>query len=96
MEKSRKKGRIVKIAARVVFGTLAAAVVAALGLSAVSTAINTAFVERPNGTDRRRNARKARKTYRFSKEWRFHEAVTYLDALRRQLLPAGADAGGQG
>ena len=95
MEKSRKKGRIVKIAARVVFGTLAAAV-AALGMSAVSTAINTAFVERPNGTDRRRNARKARKTYRFSKEWRFHEAVTYLDALRLQLLLAGADAGGQG
>ncbi len=23
-------------------------------------------------------ARKARKTYRFSKDWRFHEAVTYL------------------
>ena len=65
--------------------------VAALGMSAVSTA----FVERPNGTDRRRNARKARKTYRFSKEWRFHEAVTYLDALRLQLLLAGADAGGQ-
>ena len=37
-----------------------------------------AFVERENGTDRHRNARKARKTYRFSKDWRFHEAVTYL------------------
>jgi hypothetical protein len=53
-------------------------VLAALGLSRVSRAINTAFVERENATDRHRNARKARKTYRFSKDWRFHEAVTYL------------------
>jgi hypothetical protein len=55
-----------------------AAVVAALGMSRVSASINTAFVERQNGTDRHRNARKARKTYRFSKHWQFHEAVTYL------------------
>ena len=47
-------------------------------MSKVSRAINTAFVERQNGTDRHRNARKARKTYRFSKDWRYHEAVTYL------------------
>jgi IS1 family transposase len=77
VEKTRAKGRVVEIATRVVFGTMAA-VVAALGLSRVSRAINTAFVERQNGTDRHRNARKARKTYRFSKDWRFHEAVTYL------------------
>jgi hypothetical protein len=77
VEKTRAKGRVVKIATRVVFGTMAA-VAAALGMSRVSTAINTSFVERQNGTDRHRNARKARKTYRFSKDWRFHEAVTYL------------------
>jgi IS1 family transposase len=77
VEKTREKGRVVAIATRVVFGTMAA-VVAALGMSRVSRAINTAFVERQNGTDRHRNARKARKTYRFSKDWRFHEAVTYL------------------
>jgi hypothetical protein len=77
VEKTRAKGRVVKIATRVIFGTLAA-VAAALGMSGVSTAINTAFVERQNATDRHRNARKARKTYRFSKDWRFHEAVTYL------------------
>ena len=58
-------------------GTIAA-VLLALGMSKVSRAINTAFVERENGTDRHRNARKARKTYRFSKDWRYHEAVTYL------------------
>jgi hypothetical protein len=77
VEKTREKRRVVKIATRVVFGALAA-VVAAPGMSGVSTATNTAFVKRQNGTDRHRNARKARKTYRRSKDWRFHEAVTYL------------------
>lgn len=77
VEKTREKGRVVSIATRVVFGTMAA-VDAALGMSRVSRAINTSFVERQNGTDRHRNARKARKTYRFSKDWRHHQAVTYL------------------
>jgi IS1 family transposase len=75
--KRREKGRVVEIGARVVFGTIAA-VQAALGMSKVSRAINTAFMERENATDRHRDARKARKTYRFSKDWRFHEAVTCL------------------
>ncbi len=74
VEKTREKGRVVSIATRVVFGTMAA-VIAALGMSKVSRAINTSFVERQNGTDRQRNARK---TYRFSKDWRHQEAVTYL------------------
>ena len=77
VDKEREKGRVVSIATRVVFGTMAA-VIAALAASKVSRAINTSFVERQNGTDRHRNARKARKTYRFSKSWRHHEAVTYL------------------
>jgi IS1 family transposase len=77
VEKTREKGRVVKIVTRVVFGTMVA-VTAALGMSRVSKAINTSFVERENGTDRHRNARKNRKTYRFSKDWRHHEAVTYL------------------
>jgi hypothetical protein len=68
---------VVTVVTRVVFGTMAA-VVAALRMSLVSKAINTAFVERENGTDRHRNARKVRKTYRFSKDWRYHETVTYL------------------
>ena len=75
--KRREKGRVVEVGTRVVFGAVAA-VLLALGLSKVSRAINTAFVEREHGTDRHRNARKARKTYRFSKDWRHHEAVTYL------------------
>ena len=77
VEKTRERGRVVSIATRVVFGTMAA-VIAALGMSKASRSINTSFVERQNGTDRHRNARKARKTYRFSKDWRYHEAVTYL------------------
>jgi IS1 family transposase len=77
VHKTRKKGRVVKIDFRVVFGTVAT-VVAALALSAVSTAINTAFVERQNGTDRNRNARKVRKSYCFSKDWQVHQAVTYF------------------
>jgi IS1 family transposase len=77
VEKTREKGRVVSIATRVVFGTMAA-VIAALGMSKVSRAINTSFVERQDGTDRHRNARKARETYRFSKDWRYHESVTYL------------------
>ncbi len=77
VERTREKGRVVSIATRVVFGTMAA-VIAALGMSQVSRSINTSFVERQNGTDRHRNARKARKTYRFSKDWRNHESAIYL------------------
>ena len=40
--------------------------------------INTSFVERQNGTDRHRNARKVRKTYRFSKDPDVHDATTYF------------------
>jgi len=40
--------------------------------------INTSFIERQNATDRHHNARKSRKTYRFSKDWRYHEAATYF------------------
>jgi IS1 family transposase len=77
VHKTRKKGRVVKIDFRVVFGTVAA-VMAALQVSAVSSKINTAFVERQNGTDRNRNGRKVRKTYCFSKDWDIHDAVTYF------------------
>ncbi len=77
VEKVRKKGRVVEILTRVVFGTMAA-VAAALAGSRVSRSINTSFLERQNATDRHHNARKSRKTYRFSKDWRFHEAATYF------------------
>ena len=75
--KTRRKGRVVKVEFRAVFGS-AVSVRAALMTSPVSRAVNTAFIERQNGADRHRNARKARKTYRFSKDWWFHEAATYF------------------
>ncbi len=65
--KTRQKAWVVRVDFRVVFGS-AVSVRAALMASPVSRAINTAFVERRNGTDRHRNARKARKSYRFSKD----------------------------
>jgi hypothetical protein len=77
VEEVRKKGRVVEILTRVVFGTMAA-VAAALAGSRVSRTMNTSFIERQNATDRHHNARKSRKTYRFSKDWRFHEAATYF------------------
>jgi hypothetical protein len=77
VHKTRENNRVVKVEARVVYGSKAA-VQAALGRSAVSDTVNTVFVERHNGTDRNRNARKARKTYCFSKDWEVHEAVTYF------------------
>ena len=51
---------------------------AAIEASAVSNTINTAFIERHNGTDRNRNARKVRKSYCFSKDWDMHNAMTYF------------------
>ncbi len=77
VEKRREKGRVVEVLTRVVFGTMAA-VLAALGQSSVSRWINVSFLERQNATDRHRNARKGRKTYRFSKDWDVHEAMTHF------------------
>ena len=77
VEKRREKGRVVEILTRVVFGTMTA-VTAALARSKASRGINTSFVERQNATDRHRNARKVRKTYTFSKDWRVHEAMTFF------------------
>ena len=77
VHKERKNGRVVKVTTRTVFGTMAA-VMTALAVSLVSTVVNTAFVERHNGSDRNRNRRKVRKTYCFSKDWQVHEAMTYF------------------
>jgi IS1 family transposase len=77
VEKRKEKGRVVEILCHVVFGTMAA-ILAALGQSSVSRWINTSFLERQNATDRHRNARKVRKSYTFSKDWRVHESMTYF------------------
>lgn len=75
VHKTRRNGTVVKVETRLQFGTCEQ-LEAALKASKSSRSVNTAFVERHNGTDRHRNSRKARKTYRFSKNWDIHNAVT--------------------
>jgi len=101
VHKTRKNGRVVKVEPKLVFGTQAA-LAAALKRSRCSRQVNTSFIERQNGTDRNRNARKVRQTYCFSKDWQMHKAVTYftmysynfcwsvrtLQRLGRQRTPA--------
>src|SRR5512135_1585230 len=77
VHKEREKDRAVAVHRKVVLGSQEA-VDQALKASACSRTINTSFVERQHATDRGRNARKARKTYKFSKDWRVHEAMTYF------------------
>jgi hypothetical protein len=64
VHKTRKRGRVVKVEAKVVFG------------AAPAGGISTSYLERQNATDRHRNARKGRKSYRFSKAWDVHAAMT--------------------
>jgi len=64
VHKDRKKGRVVKVETRAVFGAVP------------EGGVSTSYLERQNATDRHRNARKGRKTYRFSKDWDVHRALT--------------------
>ncbi len=75
--KHRKKGRVVSITSRVVFGTQRA-VRAKLKQSPVSQAINTSFVERNNLPMRHHNRRLVRKTIAFSKKQERLEQQLYL------------------
>jgi IS1 family transposase len=77
VHKTRENGRVVKVEPRLVFGTQEK-LAQALKQSSCSWAVNTAFVERQNGTDRNRNSRKVRQTCGFSKKWQVHEAMTYF------------------
>ena len=75
VHKTRRNGTVVKVETRLQFGT-PEQLAAALEASKANRQVNTAFIERHNGTDRHKNSRKARKTYRFSKDWDIHNAVT--------------------
>lgn len=77
VQKVIEKGRVVEVKRELSIGTQAN-LDAALSASTVSTQVNTSFVERHNGTDRHRNARKARRTYRFSKRRDAHDAAGYF------------------
>lgn len=76
VHKERQNNRVVGVEARLVFGTLVA--LAAALAWAVLGCVSTVFIERSNGTDRGRNSRKVRKTYRFSKDWEVHRAMSYF------------------
>jgi hypothetical protein len=87
--KRRKKGRVVEITSRVVFGTKKA-VRAKLKQSPVSNAINTSFVERNNLTMRHHNRRLVRKTIAFSKkqerlEQQLHLSLAYYHFVKPHL-----------
>jgi IS1 family transposase len=76
VHKNRENNRVVSVEQRQIFGS-PEGLEKALERSTVSGRVNTSFLERQNGADRGRNARKARKAYRFSKDWEVHEAMTY-------------------
>jgi hypothetical protein len=67
VHKTRAQGRVLAVQSRVVSGELPA-----------GATVSTSYLERQNATDRHRNARKGRKMYRFSKDWRVHAALTAL------------------
>ena len=73
VHKTREKGRVVKTEFKLIFGNTDK-----LQRSGSSRAINTAFIERYNGTDRNQNARKVRRSYMFSKDWDTHNLLTYF------------------
>ena len=77
VNKTRKGGRVIDVTKTLVFGTLVLLFMF-IQRSFVSWTINTSFVERHNLTDRNQNARKGRKTMRFSKDWDTHIALTYF------------------
>ena len=77
VHKIRRKGRVVQVAMRRVFGT-ARQLAQALARSGVSTHVNTSFVERFNATVRQHNSRKARKVYTFSKDLKQHVAMSWF------------------
>jgi IS1 family transposase len=79
VNKTREGGRVVSVAKTLVYGTVAFLLLY-LWQSIVSHTINTSFVERHNSTDRNQNARKGRKTMRFSKDWDMHNAMTFFVA----------------
>ncbi len=77
VEKKRRLGLVVEILTHLIFRTMAA-LAQALRRSKVSRRVNVSFLERYNATDRQKNARKVRKSYMFSKDWRIHESMTYF------------------
>ena len=77
VHKARKKGRVVNVETRIIFGT-EQMLEKALADSPVSSKVNTSFLERYNATSRHMNGRKSRKVYTYSKEWDVHEWASWF------------------
>ncbi|QDV39713.1 hypothetical protein ElP_76860 (plasmid) [Tautonia plasticadhaerens] len=75
VHKVRRLGRVARLVIRLALGT-AALLAAALAGSAVNHVVNVPLLEPHHLTDRYRNARKARRTCRFFKDWEAREATT--------------------
>ncbi len=80
VHKTRKKGRVVKVETRIVFGTQEM-LAKALVKSSVSEKVNTSHLERYNATSRHMNGRQSRKVYTFSKDWDMHEWAAWFTTV---------------
>ena len=74
VNKTYRKGKVAVVRRTLVHGS-EEDLARGLEASPSSDKINTAFVERQNGTDRCYNARKVRQTYQFSKDLLVHVAI---------------------
>lgn len=83
--KTRRKGRIVNIQYKVIYGN-EEDIKERLKKSTVSNSINTAFVERVNGTLRHIDKRLCRKTYCFSKNIKYHKDQLDLSLAYYHLI----------
>jgi IS1 family transposase len=72
-----EQGRLRSIERSGVIGSRAS-LARALKASLVSRVVNTALIERHNASQRHRNSRKVRRSYRFSKDWATHQAMSAL------------------
>jgi hypothetical protein len=84
VHKTRKKGRVVKVEQRIVYGD-ADRIEQRLALSPSRT-INTAFVERVNGVLRQLDAHLRRKSLTFAKSWRWFHAKLNLTVAYYNLI----------
>jgi IS1 family transposase len=83
--KHRRRGRVIAVQTRVVFGD-PAIVTARLAQSSVSQTINTRFVERDNLTQRQQNRRLTRRTNGFSKDITWLEKQLWLSLAYYHLV----------
>lgn len=77
VHKNRSSGKVTDISLKTVFGT-EEQIAIAIKNSPVSKNVNTTFVESYNATSRQMNSRKQRKSYTFSKEFEYHEGISWF------------------